>query len=180
AGVALAHLALAVALLGYAASTYASDQALLAAAAPGDAAEAGGRAFVLAPASPRLDAQGRLDAIDAALALDGDGAIPVRFEWTGAPGEHYAGRLAVRRTLAEDVYVSPLAFRTADGWVSSNGPSMAKLDPSGVEAVSVRVTVLPLVGLVWAGLALLLLAMGMVLAGTLWEGSRARAASPAR
>ncbi len=165
-GVYALHLALLLGLLGYAASTYSQDRQVFAAEPMDARVGAGGHAFALAAAQTRTDASGGLASVEVPIQVDSGGAIPLSFSWSG---NHYAGDLHVRRALLEDVYVTPLAFHTSAGWVGAN--SAGTEAPAGaVDAVSFSVSVLPMVGLVWAGLWGMLLGMLLVLVGARLEG----------
>jgi hypothetical protein len=165
-GVWLLHLAVVLGLLGYAASTYSQERATFAAADLGTAGDVGPYAFQLASPEVQADAEGRLVSLHVPMPLarngEPDGAAALDFTWTG---DHYTGRLDVRRHLLEDVYVTPLAFHTAEGWVGADAAGLGKTTAQGIDAVTFSVAVLPLISLVWAGLWLAVLGMALVIAG---------------
>lgn len=167
-GIYAIHLALVVGLIGVAASTYNAERETLAAVVPGSEVMIGAHALVVGEPVVRFDEAGRVLEVIVPLTLDGNEARSAVFGWSGAPSHHYKGILDVARAPHEDVYVSPLAFRLPEGWVSANGPAMAQLDASAaphVEAVSLSVSVLPLMSLVWGGLWGMIAGMTLALAG---------------
>ena len=44
--------------------------------------------------------------------------------------------LDVRRSLGEDVYLSPMAFHTADGWVGADSAAGARVTAQPVDMVT--------------------------------------------
>lgn len=153
-GIYVIHFAVVVGLVGYAASTYSSERVVVTAAQPGETVLLAGSTWTLGEATwagERVAAP--------------FGHVEVAFDWSGEPSYHYVGDLHVHRTFERDVYVSPLAFKTADGWVSSGGPTMAELDSPPVEQMTFSVSVLPLMGLVWGSLVGMAIGMALVLLG---------------
>ena len=165
-GIYLVHLAVILGLLGYAASTYSQQRATFSAVDLDTAGEVGPYAFRLGEPATTLDEDGRLLVLRVPVALEkggeAAGAATLGFTWER---DHYKGDLDVRRHLWEDVYVTPLAFRTADGWVGADAAGAGRVTGEGIEAVTFSVAVLPLMSLVWAGLWMGVLGMAMVLAG---------------
>lgn len=167
-GIYLVHLAVALGLLGYAASTYVQEREVFPATPLGATVDVGDYAVTLGdPTGAASD--GRIDAlrIPLALAKDGEpaGGASLDFTWQPRDGV-YAGRLEVRRALAEDVYVTPMAFHTPDGWVGADSAAGGRAAASGVDMVTFSVSVLPLMSLVWASAWMMVLGMGLVLAAT--------------
>lgn len=160
-GIYLVHLALLLSLLGYAASTYSQERDVFAAQPLDAQLHVRGHELSLAPAQVAADGQRRAQEVVVPVRLAGEGEIPLRFAWEGT---HYEGTLEVRRALLEDVYVTPLAYHTASGWVGANSAG-EKAPAEPVDAVTFSVSVLPLVTLVWSGLWGMLLGMALILAG---------------
>jgi hypothetical protein len=164
-GIYVIHLAVVLGLLGYAASTYSQTREVFAAQPLGTTVHVGPYDAAVGAADV-AQADGRLDRVHVPLHLTragGEaGGSGLDFAWRG---DHYQPRLEVRRTLLEDVYVSPLAFHTlAAGWVGSTTSTGQRVSATDVDAVTFSVTVLPLMNLVWAGLWMGAAGMGMVLA----------------
>ena len=177
-GIYLIHLAVVVGLLGYAASTYAAEREVFAATPLGAEVALGDTSIRVADAA-RIDGA-RVDRVVVRLDVDGEPAPRhVAFRWSGAPSFHYVGELDVRRGPLDDLFVTPLAFHTSNGWVSAGGPTMAQLQAADVDAVTFSVGRLPLMGLVWAGLWGMGLGMAFVLAGAVFAGRPARRGSSA-
>jgi len=160
-GIYLVHLALVLGLLGYAASTYEQDRQVFAATPLDAQLHVRGHDITLGAPQVTADDQGGAREVVVPVRFAGEGEVPLRFAWEGT---HYAGDLQVRRTLLEDVYVTPLAYHTAHGWVGANSAG-AQAPAEPVDAVTFSVSVLPLVTLVWSGLWGMLLGMGIVLVG---------------
>ncbi|HUR68245.1 MAG TPA: cytochrome c biogenesis protein CcsA [Candidatus Thermoplasmatota archaeon] len=164
-GIYVVHLALVLGLLGFAASTYAQERAVFSGVPLGGQVAVGD--YDIAIADPRAEAGASgLDALTVPLALAKHGAPVGReelaFEWR--PGSAvYAGKLDVRRALAEDVYVRPMAFHTAQGWVGADSAAGAQVAPEGIDAVTFSVSVLPLMSLVWAATWMMVLGMLLIL-----------------
>ncbi|HET6405867.1 MAG TPA: cytochrome c biogenesis protein CcsA [Candidatus Thermoplasmatota archaeon] len=167
-GIYLIHLAVAIGLLGYAASTYAQERAVFTAVPLDAELGIGEYALALRPPQARVDGSA-LDALVVPVALSRGGADAgteaLSFEWRPASGV-YAGVLDVRRTLAEDVYLAPMAFHTPDGWVGADSAAGARVAARSVDMVSFSVSVLPLMSLVWASSWMMVLGMGLVLVGS--------------
>jgi len=169
AGIHLAHLGLAVGLLGYAAATYARDDVSLT-LAPGETGEVGGLALTYDRTEAVAWPDGASERLRAVLVLpDGDEA-GATFFWKGTPVDHYDPLLDVRRGWWRDVYVAPKAFHvegvgTVREHTSPSLEDMPRFAPENVRAVSFDVVVLPLMAFVWGGLWLLLGAMTLVVVG---------------
>ena len=177
-GIAVIHLAVVLGLLGYAASTYSQERETFTALPLGTEVEVGDHRLALLPAATATGQDGALDAvrIPVGLARDGGdaGRASLDFSWRGPPASHYAPRLEVRRGLAEDVYLAPLAFQLADGTWVGGGSAGARVPAGEVVAVTFTASVLPLVGLVWAGLWMGVVGMLLVLASVALERRRVR------
>jgi hypothetical protein len=61
------------------------------------------------------------------------------------------------------VYLAPLAFQLSDGTWVGGGSAGSRVEAEGVQAVTFTASVLPLVGLVWAGLWMGVVGMTLVL-----------------
>lgn len=166
-GIYLVHLAVILGLLGVAASTYSQEREVFA-GVPLDAERAvGDYDVVVSGARVEMD-EGGLATLLVPLSLAKDGA-PVgeeslEFRWQPRSAA-YGGLLHVRRALSEDVYVTPLAFHTPDGWVGADSAAGAQVQDPNVDAVTFSVAVLPLMSLVWAATWMMVLGMGFILAG---------------
>lgn len=167
-GIYLIHLAVALGLLGFAASTYAQTREVVTGSALDAQHEVADYALTLHPARVERDAAGVARvAIPVALTKGGEpaGEEAIAFAWR--PGSAtYDGELEVRRALLEDIYISPLAFHTPSGWVGADSAAGPQVRDAQVDAVSFSVSVLPLMSLVWASGVLMVLGMGMILAAT--------------
>lgn len=172
AGTWLLHLSVILGLLGYAASTYSQQSATLTAVPLDGAATLGDTEFHLegARAAAVADAEGLLLSLTIPLHVEragrSAGESEVRFEWQG---DRYKGVLDVDRHLSRDVYVTPLAFHTPEGWVGADAAGSGRVGAQGVDMVTFRIALLPLVGLVWTGLWVGLLGMAFILAATARE-----------
>ena len=171
AGTWLLHLAVVLGLLGYAASTYSQQATTYTAVALDHAGEVGDYHLHLGDARATTDAQGRLARLDVPVHLARGGrdagAGTLSFSWER---DHYKGHLDVQRHLLADVYLTPLAFHTPEGWVGADAAGTTPPGTTQVDAITYRAAVLPLVTLLWAGLWLGLLGMTMVLAGAALGG----------
>jgi len=167
-GIYVIHLAVALALLGYAASTYAQEREVFAATPLGASLAVGDYDARLLDPQASIS-EGRLDALVVPIALSKAGHTAgeetLRFEWQERSGV-YAGVLDVRRALGEDVYVTPMAFHTPEGWVGADSAAGGRALASGVDMVTFSVSVLPLMSLVWAGAWMMVLGMGLILLAT--------------
>lgn len=169
AGIALVHLAVALGVLGYAASTYSQDRETFTAVPVGSLVEVGDYVLLVGEPVTAEEAGELVSArIPVALSREGGevGESSLDFSWRGPPASQYQPRLEVRRHVAEDVYLAPLAFHTSEGWVGG-GSAGARVAASEVDAVTFTASVLPLVGLVWAGLWLGVVAMLLILGSML-------------
>ena len=166
-GIYLIHLAVALGLLGYAASTYAQERAEFTNVPIGAPLQLGDHAIATSVPRARVDGSA-LDALEVPLSIsiagESAGEEALVFAWAPASGV-YTGELRVRRTLTEDLYISPLAFHTPQGWVGADSAAGARVEAQPVDAVTFSVSVLPLMSLVWAAPWMMALGMLLVLAG---------------
>lgn len=174
-GIYLAHLAVILGLLGYAASTYTEARETFAAVPVGSAVHLGAYDLTVGSAKEASTAEGQVDAVAVPVAL-ARGGVPagggaLAFQWHDT---HYSPQNDVRRTLSEDVYLDPLAFHTPQGWVGATNAAEDRLAaPATVDAVTFTVSVLPLMSLVWAGLWVGVVSMSLVIGGS-WLDERER------
>lgn len=97
--------------------------------------------------------------------------------WGDATG-NYVPQVYISRGLLRDVYLVPDGVHTEEtGWVMANGQG-TRLQTDDVDLVAVRALVLPGVNLLWAGWALMLAGMGLVVAATRRSKPKAPAAGP--
>ena len=167
-GIYLVHLAVAIGRLGYAGSTYAQEREVFAAVPLDAQLSVGEYDIMLQPPSARIDGTA-LDALTVPVVLAHDGRSmgeeALVFVWKETSAV-YTGELDVRRALMEDVYFSPMAFHTPQGWVGADSAAGARVNAQSVDAVTFSVSVVPLMSLVWGSGAMMLVGMGFVLAGS--------------
>ncbi|MEA3189926.1 MAG: cytochrome c-type biosis protein CcmF [Thermoplasmata archaeon] len=168
------HLALAVALLGYAPSTY-QKETVKGTLADGQTLELAGHTLRLDAVRTHADGAGVVDQLEVVVdagQAPGRLAAEVRYEETA--GAHFPTPAALR-LWDGDLYLEVEAVQAAPGspcardgaayWVESyqGGPRLCEGHP--VQAVRVEAVHLPWLGLVWLALALGVLAMVLVMGG---------------
>lgn len=162
------HLAVAVALLAYAPSTY-WKETVDAELSAGDSVHVGPHELVLEAADPSGNGP-FADSVVADLAA-GDQELLARLQWEPQVGAYFP-HPSTLRTWRGDLYVNVVSVhvasspcsdeRTVQAYQAANPPQMCTADR--IDRVTLEATWLPGVGLMWTALALFVLAMALVLA----------------
>ncbi|MEA3166981.1 MAG: Cytochrome c-type biosis protein CcmF C-terminal, partial [Thermoplasmata archaeon] len=177
-----AHLAVAVALLGYAPSTYWKESAT-SDLAVGDTLAVGPTELRLTSVDIVADGPFAQTFLPRFERLDSAGHLSGVLGWEGQVGAHFP-LPATLRTWTGDVYVNVDAVhvaasgcsdeRTIAAYEASNPPRACAND--SIDRVTVQSTWLPGLGVVWTGLALFVLSMALILRAS--SESHRRAAQP--
>lgn len=167
-GIYLVHVAVALAVLGYAVSTYGQSK---------DAWEG----MPLGTSAPFADgtvavgrAGGTAESLVVPITLASGGrttTAEIAFAYKPPPLAHYAQDLRVERGLFRDVYAAGFGVTFGGDEVKTLEPTLAR-SPEDVTAVTFELTVLPLMTLVWAGLWIMVLGVSLVVAAAVVERRR--------
>ncbi|KXB02912.1 hypothetical protein AKJ45_03155 [candidate division MSBL1 archaeon SCGC-AAA261F19] len=163
----LIHVGLALLLVGFVLSTYMEREDQIETLGMGEEKSALGYDFKLTGSGGRMDDRGMIEEVYAELAISGGGLSKANLSmewWTGGGIEpHMMKQVAVTSKLKEDIYLIPNAFWTpSDGWKQSM--SMSKFRSSDVQAVSFEVRTLPGMNVLWGGMWIMMVSIGMLIA----------------
>ncbi len=190
AGIHTIHLAILLALAGYAVSTYAASPAQDHTITRGGVVGVGSHELRFEGVRFEEDASdpGRVGAIDAILSVHRDGTFRgesvAGFHWVDQV-QHYDPETHILRTPLRDLYVASTAFcidptarcQSQADWIEAHENGVAKLEPdTPITAVAFQVRELPFMAPLWASVYLFTLATIWIVAG---DSTRQAASTPA-